>query len=148
MNILDIIIESGKQRVKPTKSKVCASYINNLPFLPAIQSKLTEKKSELQRHYDSKMKELVNVNDVLAIDLKNMMNDFITEREKNKRENERQLVKMEEEHEMTLNHMNETVRNEVAKRDEEKDVLLDALQTEKVRYNKLKKMLQKYNSNV
>lgn len=124
------------------------SIFSLISSLPAIQSKITQKKRELQQRYDQKMKELIDVNEVIAIDLKNKMNEYIAERERNQRESETHLVKMEDDHEQKLNQMNETVRQELAKRDEERDVLQDALQTEKVRYNKLKKMLQKYNPNI
>lgn len=44
--------------------------------------------------------------------------------------------------------MNDEVRREISKLDEEKDILLDAIQTEKIKSNKLKKILQKYDINV
>jgi hypothetical protein len=91
------------------------------------------------------MRELVDGNEVIASDLKNKMNDLVAARERSQREGEMLLLRMEEDHEARLSQMNEEVRGEVAKRDEEKDLLLDAIQTEKVRQAKLKKMLQKYN---
>jgi hypothetical protein len=115
------------------------------PLGPAILSKISEKKRELQHRYDQKMRELVDGNEVIASDLKNKMNDLVAARERSQREGEMLLLRMEEDHEARLSQMNEEVRGEVAKRDEEKDLLLDAIQTEKVRQAKLKKMLQKYN---
>lgn len=139
-------------RIRETKSKTNEKQ-GHVPLLLlsslsplAIQSKISEKKKELQHRYDQKMRELVDGNEVIASDLKNQMNDLMAARERSQREGEMLLLRMEEDHEARLNQMNEEVRGEVAKRDEEKDLLLDALQTEKVRQTKLKKMLQKYST--
>jgi uncharacterized phage infection (PIP) family protein YhgE len=135
-------------KVKQMRNKVSfilAHYRLTSSLTPlAIQSKISEKKRELQQRYEAKMRELVEGNELIASDLKNKMNDLTAERERSQREGEMLLLRMEEDHEERLHQINEEVRGEVAKRDEEKDLLLDAIQTEKVRQAKLKKMLQKY----
>jgi hypothetical protein len=108
---------------------------------------VSEKKKELQLRYDQKMREMTDASDVIATDLKNRVSDLIAERERSEREDEALLMKMEEDHEQRLHQMNEAVRAEVAKREDEKELLSDAIQTERVRSSKLKKMLLKYSSN-
>jgi hypothetical protein len=92
------------------------------------------------------MREMADATDVIATDLKNKASELAAERERCQREDEALLLKMEEDHESRLHQMNEEVRAEVARREEEKDLLSDAIQTEKVRHTKLRKMLQKYSA--
>ncbi len=90
------------------------------------------------------MDQISRSSELIAKDFQYKAKEIATQREAQKKEHEALVEKLEREHEIRLQTMNEDVRREIAKKDEEKELLLDALQTEKIRGEKLKKMLQKY----
>jgi hypothetical protein len=90
------------------------------------------------------MNQISTSSELIAKDFQSKAKEVATQRDTQKKEHEAMVQKLERDHEIRLQTMNEEVRREVAKKDEEKELLLDALQTEKIRGEKLKKMLQKY----
>lgn len=83
--------------------------MNNNEINIAIDSKLNEKKKEIEERYQERIEQLTIENEMIIKDLQDQIKELSYEREYKNREYEDLLKRFENDHEMRLQQMNDDV---------------------------------------
>ncbi|CAE7612031.1 unnamed protein product, partial [Symbiodinium microadriaticum] len=109
-----------------------------------VQDKVLERHKELTRRFNDRM---AHLEAAYSSKLQTLRDKASESRVAVERENKQFRVNahaLEKAHEDRLNAINAEVKHDLARKDEELDTLRDAVQTEKVKLAKLKKLLSRY----
>lgn len=109
-----------------------------------IQHKVKQKRKEIEDTHSLQMERMESAQKAKLQNLWNCINDLNTEMSKSTKKHDAELQELEEKHEASLNELNAEVKQDVMRKDDELDCLRDAVQSEKVKMERLKKLLAKY----
>jgi DNA anti-recombination protein RmuC len=109
-----------------------------------VQGKLLEKHRELSRRFNDKLSQLEASYGSKLQSLRERASESRVALERESKQFRASLQALEKAHDDRLNAINAEVKHDLARKDEELDTMRDAVQTEKVKLAKLKKLLSRY----
>lgn len=109
-----------------------------------VQGRLLEKHREQSRRFNDKLSQLEGAYGSKLKSLREKASESRMALERERKQFQASLQSLEKAHDDRLNAINAEVKHDLARKDEELDLLRDAVQTEKVKLAKLKKLLSRY----
>jgi len=109
-----------------------------------IQYKVKQKRKEIEDNHEQQKERLLVTEKAKLQDLWNKINELNLSMSKNAKNHEAELQQLDAKHQSSLNELNAEIKSDVLRKDDELDCLRDAVHTEKVKMDRVRKLLAKY----